>query len=145
MSNETSKTLLFSDNEDVVLPEQVFPPKNASNKVSKKRTGVTSDACTASASHASAKQYRGLGQKILIFAHHIDVMDAIVNALQDDRVSYVRIDGSASTAARADRIAHFQNDDDTIVALLSIKVCGTGMNLTRANVALFAELDWRLD
>lgn len=69
-------------------------------------------------------------------------MDAIENALQDDRVSYVRIDGSTSTTARADRIAQFQNDDDTIVALLSIKVCGTGMNLTRANVALFAELDW---
>ncbi len=30
----------------------------------------------------------------------------------------------------------------TDVALLSITACGTGLNLTRANVALFGELYW---
>ena len=30
----------------------------------------------------------------------------------------------------------------TDVALLSLTACGTGLNLTRANVALFAELAW---
>ena len=30
----------------------------------------------------------------------------------------------------------------TDVALLAITACGTGLNLTRANVALFAELYW---
>lgn len=30
----------------------------------------------------------------------------------------------------------------TDVALLSVTACGTGVNLTRASVALFAELHW---
>ena len=30
------------------------------------------------------------------------------------------------------------------MALLSITACGTGLNLTRANVALFGELNWSL-
>jgi hypothetical protein len=32
----------------------------------------------------------------------------------------------------------------TDVALLSITACGVGLNLTRANVALFGELNWSL-
>jgi SNF2 family DNA or RNA helicase len=89
-----------------------------------------------------ALKYRGLGQKILIFAHHKDVMDSIDDLLQEEGVQFVRIDGGTSMASRTKLVETFQTDDDTLVALLSIKVCGTGMNLTRANAALFAELDW---
>lgn len=30
----------------------------------------------------------------------------------------------------------------TDVALLSVTACGAGLNLTRANIAVFAELQW---
>jgi hypothetical protein len=58
------------------------------------------------------------------------------------KVSYVRIDGNTTATIRATNIKRFQHDDDANVALLSLTACGTGLNLTRANVALFAELYW---
>ena len=69
-------------------------------------------------------------------------MNAIDDLLCDEGVKFVRIDGTTTKSRRTQLVAQFQEDDDTELALLSIKVCGTGMNLSRANVALFAELDW---
>lgn len=39
-------------------------------------------------------------------------------------------------------VKKFQDDDDTEVAILSIRAAGTGLNMTRANVAVMCELDW---
>eukprot|EP00605_Chrysophyceae_sp_TOSAG23-4_P000599 GSChrysophyteH1.ASY1.ANO1.676.1 assembled CDS len=87
-------------------------------------------------------KYKGFGQKIIVFAHHQDVMNSIDDLLCDEDVKFVRIDGTTTMSRRTQLVTQFQEDDDTELALLSIKVCGTGMNLSRANVAIFAELDW---
>ena len=39
-------------------------------------------------------------------------------------------------------VLQFQEDDKTDVAILSVTACCVGINLTRANVAVFAELHW---
>jgi SNF2 family DNA or RNA helicase len=86
----------------------------------------------------SKEVYRGLGKKILVFAHHHCVLDALETFLREKEVGHVRIDGTYSHAHKHVLVTQFQEDDETDVALLSIKACGTGLNLTRANVALFA-------
>ncbi len=86
--------------------------------------------------------HKGLGKKILVFVHHHAVMNAIENFLKEEEVGYIRIDGSVNMKHRAEMVERFQEDDVTIVALLSITACGTGLNLTRANVVLFGELFW---
>jgi SNF2 family DNA or RNA helicase len=86
--------------------------------------------------------YRGLGKKIIVFAHHHDVMNAIEDILKIEEVNYIRIDGSISVNNRNSLVERFQEDDSTDVAVLSITAAGTGLNLTRAKVALFAELYW---
>eukprot|EP01035_Chromulina_nebulosa_P020053 gene20053-26033_t len=90
----------------------------------------------------SEKVYKGLGQKILVFAHHLDVLDAIESFLNDEKVGYIRIDSNVTAKQKNTLISKFQADDQTDVALLSVTSCGTGLNLTTANVALFAELYW---
>ena len=88
------------------------------------------------------KKFRGLGQKIIVFAHHVNVMDAVQNFLVRNDILHIRMDGSTSITKRNELVQKFQEDDDTEVALLSISACGVGLNLTRANAALFAELTW---
>ena len=58
------------------------------------------------------KKYRGLGKKIIVFAHHLDVMDAIEDSLRALQVSYIRVDGSVNKTVRNDKIKKFQDDDD---------------------------------
>jgi len=95
-----------------------------------------------SSTDSTSRRHRGLGKKIIIFAHHREVMDQICGCLKDEEVKFIRIDGETSKAKRPGLIHAFQTDDKTYVAVLSTKTCGTGMNLTRGSVALFAELMW---
>jgi SNF2 family DNA or RNA helicase len=94
--------------------------------------------------NSSKKRSRCLDHKIIVFAHHKAVMNALEDCFKDLRVLYIRVDGDVSTSKRDELIRKFQEDDDTDVALLSITSCGTGLNLTRANIAVFAELSWSL-
>jgi SNF2 family DNA or RNA helicase len=89
-----------------------------------------------------ATPVKPLGKKILVFAHHHDVLDAIESCARRKGVGYIRVDGTVTGSARSSLISRFQTDPEIDVAILSITACGTGLNLTCANVALFAELHW---
>ena len=89
---------------------------------------------------AGAKEKRS--HKIIVFAHHKKVMDALEDCLRDFGVLYIRVDGDATQTKRDALIKQFQDDDLTDIALLSVTACGTGLNLTRASIAVFAELSW---
>ena len=80
--------------------------------------------------------------KFLVFAHHQDVMDGIANVLRTNGVDHIRIDGRTPTVKRQEYAHHFQEDEGCRVALLSITAAGTGLNLTAANLIIFAELFW---
>ena len=84
----------------------------------------------------------GLIHKIVVFAHHKRVMDSLEESLRKLKVSYCRVDGETAQSKRTQLLDDFQDGDIYDVALLSITACGTGLTLTRANVALFAELAW---
>lgn len=83
-------------------------------------------------------------QKILVFAHHQDVLDTLEQAVAKKYkgVGHIRIDGSVNSKERAVRVKKFQTNSRTRVALLSMTAAGVGLTLTAASSVLFAELHW---
>jgi len=100
--------------------------------------------------------------KVLIFAHHKIMMDALEDGIKEMGIQMIRVDGSVGQKKRHELIKSFQTkpqisgifkirdfleiDYDGIlfivVALLGIMACGVGVTLTAASVAIFAELYW---
>lgn len=89
--------------------------------------------------------------KIVVFAHHHDVMNSIVDRFKlgsvDDIVngkrSYsVLVDGTVSNEERYKRVKQFQDDENCRLFVGGMKVAGIGITLTAASHAIFAEMDW---
>ena len=84
----------------------------------------------------------GSGNKMLFFAHHRCMLDAMTNALRAARVPHVRIDGTTPSLERAIAVRRFQEETELRVAVLSIQACGQGITLTAASDVVFGELHW---
>jgi SWI/SNF-related matrix-associated actin-dependent regulator 1 of chromatin subfamily A len=88
---------------------------------------------------------RGSGtQKVLIFAHHKAVMDAIETTVAKELKGggHIRIDGMVNAQERALRVKKFQTCSTMKVAVLSMTAAGVGLTLTAATSVMFAELHW---
>eukprot|EP00957_Ditylum_brightwellii_P178489 13596687-Ditylum_brightwellii.AAC.1 len=83
-------------------------------------------------------------QKVLVFAHHKEVMDTLEAAISKKLkgVGHIRIDGAVPPAERAMRVRKFQTNGRIRVALLSVTAAGVGLTLTAATSVIFAELHW---
>jgi hypothetical protein len=82
------------------------------------------------------------GAKLLVFAHHRAMLDALEAAVRNARVPYVRLDGSTPSRERHAAVAKFQSDAAVRCALLSMTACGQGITLTASSEVLMAELCW---
>ena len=83
-------------------------------------------------------------QKILVFAHHQQVMDTLEQAVAKKfkGVGHIRIDGTVPSGERAVRVRKFQTNSQVRVAILSMTAAGVGLTLTAASSVMFAELHW---
>lgn len=81
-------------------------------------------------------------RKLLLFAFHQNVLDAVTGLCRRERLRFVRIDGSVPGVGREQLVSIFQEDPSTRIAILSIQTAGTGLTLTKANYIMFAELNW---
>ena len=79
--------------------------------------------------------------KIVLFAHHLDVIAEIETALTDCDISSVTLTGKQSMVQRNEAVEAFQTTD-TQVFIGGIKAAGVGLTLTSASLVIFAELDW---
>lgn len=79
-------------------------------------------------------------QKIIVFAHHHDVISAIVLAVGKDQC--VKLTGEMKIEDRQVSVDRFQTDPTCRVFVGSIKAAGLGITLTAASHVIFAELDW---
>lgn len=77
--------------------------------------------------------------KVLVFAHHKTMLDAIEAAYP---TTSIRIDGSTPSGKRQDLVDRFQKDDEITLAILSTHAAGVGITLTAASTVVFAEADW---
>lgn len=80
------------------------------------------------------------GHKMLVFAHHQFVLDALQDHLHAGKCAHIRIDGQTAASTRQSLCDQFQGDPRLRVALLSITAASTGLTLTAATTVLFAEL-----
>ncbi|KAK2584538.1 hypothetical protein KPH14_006907 [Odynerus spinipes] len=81
-------------------------------------------------------------RKCLIFAHHQHVLDEICNIAVSMNIKYIRIDGRTSSDQRKCLVNKFQEEDNCLVAVLSITAANAGITLTAARLVVFAELFW---
>ncbi len=80
------------------------------------------------------------GAKVLVFAHHKDVVDILRRALADPGV--VEITGGTAPAKRQGIVDRFQQDPEIRVFVGNIMAAGVGLTLTASAHVVFAELDW---
>jgi SNF2 family DNA or RNA helicase len=71
--------------------------------------------------------------KSVIFSGWTSHLDLIQIALDDNGMSYTRLDGKMSRTARSAALDTFKNDQSVTIILVSISAGGLGLNLTTAN------------
>lgn len=77
--------------------------------------------------------------KLVIFAHHHDVVNGLMAALKD--YAPVKLTGEETKERKQKAVDAFQ-DGDARVFIGSIKAAGVGINLFKAALCQFDELDW---
>jgi SNF2 family DNA or RNA helicase len=79
-------------------------------------------------------------QKFILFCHHHDVVDAMVEGLSEFGV--VKLDGRDTLRQQDAAKERFQTDNNIRVFVGSIGAAKEGLTLTAASTVIFAELDW---
>ena len=77
--------------------------------------------------------------KICVFVHHYEVLDALVAEFGKACVS---IDGRTKNEDRQVAVEKFQNDPNVRVFIGTIRAAGVGITLTASSTVVFGELDW---
>ncbi|KAF7722441.1 hypothetical protein EC973_003143 [Apophysomyces ossiformis] len=80
--------------------------------------------------------------KILVFAHHRNVMNAIEQLSEKRKIDFIRIDGTTNQQSRQALCEKFQTTANVRIAILSITAANAGLTLNVADIVLFAELFW---
>lgn len=81
--------------------------------------------------------------KVLVFAHHTDVLHMLRDGLAEFGVAFV--DGSVTGSRRDSEIDRFQSDVNTRVFVGQNKACSLSATLTAAQRAVLVEPDWAAD
>jgi len=78
--------------------------------------------------------------KVVVFANHTAIIDALREALKDFGVVY--INGSVDAKRRHQAVAKFQEDPKCRVFIGNFKAAGVGITLTAARRVIFVESSW---
>ena len=79
-------------------------------------------------------------EKVIVFAHHHDVIDGLQAGLAEYGI--VTVTGQTPGADRQAAVDRFQADPGCRVCLGNIKAAGVGLTLTAASTVVFVESDW---
>ncbi len=80
----------------------------------------------------------GQGSKALVYSQFTSMLDAI----EELGFKTLRIDGSVPAEKRAEAVREFQESQEPLVLLLSLKAGGVGLNLTAADYVLLFDPWW---
>jgi SWI/SNF-related matrix-associated actin-dependent regulator 1 of chromatin subfamily A len=78
--------------------------------------------------------------KVVIFAHHHDVIDKLYEGLKI--FNPVKVVGGMSDSEKQSSVDSFQNDVNTKIFIGSITAAGVGYTLTASSNVIFIELNW---
>ncbi len=82
--------------------------------------------------------FRQSGEPLVVFAHHVEVLETLVRRNPDA----LHLLGRDSTKARQKTVDAFQDPDGPGLLIASIGVAAQGITLTRASHVAFLELEW---
>ncbi|WP_126650493.1 DEAD/DEAH box helicase [Chryseobacterium aureum] len=78
--------------------------------------------------------------KILVFSQFVGMLDLIRTELERHNIQFEYLTGQ--TKDRGEKVAHFQNNEDIRVFLISLKAGGVGLNLTQADYIYLVDPWW---
>ena len=81
-------------------------------------------------------------KKVVVFAHHRSVLDALELAFVAAKIGIAYIDGGTTPSKRDEEIEAFQNDPNVRIFLGQNIACQTGIRLDAADTAILVEPDW---
>ena len=81
------------------------------------------------------------GHRALVFSQFTDMLDLAQDELHAHQISTLRLDGSTPVAKRKQLVEAFQNGEAQVF-LISLKVGGTGLNLTAADYVILLDPWW---
>lgn len=84
----------------------------------------------------------GLYKKVVVLAHHLDVLADLRLHFADAGLTYVGFDGAATPNARQQVIKLFNERDDVQIFLAQQTAAGVAINLQSANELILVEPDW---
>ena len=87
-------------------------------------------------------ELRDEGHSVLAFSQFTSYLDIIEEGLKRHKLPYLRLDGSTPVLKRKDLVTRFQNSDQPLVFLISLKAGGKGLNLTRATYVYHLDPWW---
>jgi superfamily II DNA or RNA helicase len=87
-------------------------------------------------------ELRDEGHSVLVFSQFTSYLDVIEEGLKQHKLRYLRLDGSTPVAKRKELVTRFQNSDQPLVFLISLKAGGKGLNLTRATYVYHLDPWW---
>jgi len=82
------------------------------------------------------------GEKVLIFSQFLGVLGMLEGHFNASGVRHLKLTGKAKQQERSDMISKFQDDENVLAFLLSLKAGGTGINLTAANYVVLFDPWW---
>ena len=78
--------------------------------------------------------------KCILFYHHSEIGDQLVDMVHDMGVSHIRIDGKMSMKKRCEQLTTFHQDRECRVGILSLCATSTGLNLQFCTKIFFVEM-----
>lgn len=82
------------------------------------------------------------GHKVLLFTQSRQMLKIFMKYLDEQKYSYLSMDGQTSIGIRQSTIDKFNNTDSIFVFLLTTRVGGIGINLVGANRIIIFDPDW---
>lgn len=79
-------------------------------------------------------------QKMIIFAHHLKVLDGVQEFACEKGIEFVRIDGSTLPRDRQEAVLAFQSSTKVRIAIIGVTAGGVGLDLSSAQSVVFLEL-----
>lgn len=82
------------------------------------------------------------GEKVIIFSQYTETIMKIKEDLSKSNIGVVTLTGGDKIEERQRAVDMFQNYEDTKVFVANIKAGGVGINLTKASIVMFADMEW---
>ncbi|KAM0936696.1 putative DNA helicase chromatin remodeling SNF2 family [Dioscorea sansibarensis] len=79
-------------------------------------------------------------QKMIIFGHHLKVLDEVQEFICEKEIKFVRIDGSTVARDRQVAVEAFRSSSEVKIAIIGITAGGVGLDFSSAQNVVFLEL-----